>query len=293
MSTLITNLIPFLAAALIAFVLYQAFFRNMDFSIGSSATSRVERFAAQDRRGITDKMGDSLVDRFGISFESWKHELMWAHLGGLYKDKTAGSILGQSVLYTGAGVAFIVIIHAFSPLYVIGIALAAYYPYMRLHGRADEVREAVKRSLPEAAALIAAEMSAGSSAETAITRAAILPGPLGNLMRQVVQTSQQAGRLIFSRDLIEGALVEEFACYKLPELVAFARQIDLVASKGADGPKQMSDVARSLTREYRSNIAKAAENLSNKLLMPISLYIFVPFMLAIFIPLLASVFTAL
>ena len=107
-----------------------------------------------------------------------------------------------------------------------------------------------------------------------------------------MQSAQQSGRLIFSRDLSEGALVEKFTRYKMPQLEAFARQIDLVASKGADGPKQMSEVARGLAREYRSEIAKAAETLGNKLLLPISLYIFVPFMLAIFIPLLASVFTA-
>ena len=288
---IVASLVPFIAAGLIGFLFYQ-FFRDFEFSVGSSASSRVERFASLDRRGITDKVGDTLVDRLGFSFDAWKHELIWSQLGGYYEGKTVGSVLGQSVLFGGIGVAYILIVHAISPFYMIGICVAAYYPYLQLHGRADDVREAVKRSLPEAAALIAAEMSAGSSAETAVARAAVLPGPLGNLVRRVVQTAQQSGRLIFSRDLSEGALVEEFTRYKMPQLEAFARQIDLVASKGADGPKQMSEVARGLAREYRSEIAKAAETLGNKLLLPISLYIFVPFMLAIFIPLLASVFTA-
>lgn len=293
MASFLSILIPLIAAGLIAYVLHQAYLREMEFSIGSSAAARVERFAAMDRRSVTDKVGDSIVDRLGFSFASWKHELMWAQLGGFYEGKTVGSVLGQSVLYAGIGIAFILILHAMSMFYMIGICIAAYYPYLQLHGRAEDVREAVKRSLPEAAALIAAEMSAGSSAETAVSRASVLPGPLGNLMRRVVQNAQQAGRLIFSRDLVEGALVEEFVRFKMPELGAFARQIDLVASRGADGPKQMGEVARGLAREYRSNIAKAAENLSNKLLLPVSLYIFMPFMLAIFIPLLASVFTSL
>jgi hypothetical protein len=38
-------------------------------------------------------------------------------------------------------------------------------------------------------------------------------------------------------------------------------------------------------------VAKSAEGLSNKLLVPITLYIFIPFMLAIFVPLFASVLT--
>ena len=100
----------------------------------------------------------------------------------------------------------------------------------------------------------------------------------------------EAARLLRRCTEIMRVLVEQFTQYRLTHLEAFARQIDLVASKGAEGPKQMGEVARGLAREYRSDVAKSAEQLSNKLLVPITLYIFVPFMLAIFIPLFASVF---
>lgn len=284
--------VSIIASGLIGVLFYQ-FFKGVDLSFGSSASSRLERFASSDRRGITDRVGDSIMDRLGLSLESWEHELLWAQLGGFYEGKTVGSVLGKSILFGLVGIAYLVIFKTFSLMFLAGVGIAAYYPYLQLHGRAGDVRDAVKRSLPEAAALIAAEMSAGSSADTAVSRAVTLPGPLGNLLRQVVQNAQQAGRLIFSRDALDGALVEEFSRYKMPQLEAFARQIDLVASKGAEGPRQMGEVARGLAREYRSDVAKAAETLSNKLLAPISLYIFVPFMLAIFIPLLASVFATL
>ena len=78
--------------------------------------------------------------------------------------------------------------------------------------------------------------------------------------------------------------------YDWPHLEAFARQIDLVATKGAEGPRQMGEVARGLAREYRSDVARSAEQLGTKLLFPISLYICVPYMLAIFVPLMVSVF---
>ncbi len=289
--TFLTQLIPFIAAGLIALLFYQ-FAKGFDLSIGSSASTRLERFASADRRGVTDKVGDSIVDRLGLSLEGWKHELMWAQLGRFYEGKTVGSVLGRSLFFAALGLGFLVIMNQFNPIYLIGVALAAYYPYLQLHNHANDVRETIKRSLPEAAALIAAEMSAGSSVETAITRAASLPGPLGNLIRQVVQGTQQAGRLIFSRGEVDGALVQEFARYRSSQLEAFARQIDLVASKGAEGPRQMGEVARGLAREYRSDVAKSAETLENKLLMPISLFIFMPFMLAIFIPLAAGLLTA-
>ncbi len=283
--------IAILAALIIAAISY-TYFRRMEFSLGSSssAASRMERFATADRRNVADRLGDGLMHRFGFTIEAWEHELLWAQLGNFHAGKTVGSVLGTSILYLGAGIAYIFIAHATSPVFFFALAIAAYYPYLQLKGKAGEVRKMVQRGLPEAAALIAAEMAAGSSAETAITRAACLPGPLGRMIQDAVLAAQQAGRLIFSRDLIDGVLVEHFGKYRMTHIEAFARQIDLVASKGAEGPKQMSEVARGLAREYRSEIKSESEKLGNKLLMPMTLYIFIPFMLAIFVPLFASVF---
>ncbi len=283
------DLVALIAAALIALLAY-SYFRKVDLVFGRSAPARLEEYAVADRRGLTDRIGDSIMDRFGLTFESLQHELRWAQLGSLYEGKTVGSVLGKSLLYAMLGLVYVLVFKALSPIFILGIAVAAYYPILGLKGRAGDTRQMVKRALPEAAALIAAEMSAGGSAETAVTRAASLPGPFGKLVQDVSQAAQRGGRLIFSRDAIDGVMVEQFTKYRMTQLEAFARQIDLVASKGAEGPKQMSEVARGLAREYRSDVAKSAEQLSNKLLAPITLYIFIPFMLAIFVPLFASVF---
>lgn len=283
------TLIALTASSLIALIGY-GYFRRVEFSFGGGGSSRMNRFATADRRGIADRLGDTVMDRFGLTIEGWEHELMWAQLGGYYEGKTVGSVLGSSILYLLGGMAYILMLEAYSVTVFLAVAIAAYFPYMKLKGRADDVRKSVKRGLPEAAALIAAEMSAGSSAETAITRAANLPGPLGRLIKDTVSIAQKSGRLIFSRDLIDGVLVEHFSKYRMTHIEAFARQIDLVAEKGAEGPKQMGEVARGLAREYRSEIKSESEKLGNKLLMPMTLYIFAPFMFAIFIPLGAAIF---
>ena len=283
------TIIVLTASAIIA-AIGSSYFRRIELSFGTSSSARMERCAAADRRNFTDRVGDSLVDRFGLTIEGWEFELMWAQLGGYSEGKTVGSVLGASVVYLLGGIVYIMMFQSYSMIYFAAVALIAYYPYMKLKGRGDDVRKMVKRSLPEAAALIAAEMSAGGSAETAVTRAANLPGPLGKMIKDTVAMAQQSGRLIFSRDAIDGVMVEHFSKYRLPDVEAFARQIDLVAEKGTDGPKQMSEVARGLSREYRSDIKTESEKLSNKLLMPMTLYIFVPFMLAIFVPLFASIF---
>ena len=191
-----------------------------------------------DRRSVTDKVGDSIVDRLGFSFDLMEARIDVGAVGRVLRRQDSRQRAGTvravcrhwDCVYSGSACHEHVLhdrdLHR-RLLSLPAIAWAA--PRMSA--------EAVKRSLPEAAALIAAEMSAGSSAETAVSRASVLPGPLGNLMRHVVQNAQQAGRLIFSHDLVEGALVEEFVRFKMPELGAFTRQIDLVASRGADRPE--------------------------------------------------------
>ena len=174
--------IPLIAAIVLALITFWVV-RRSNFTIQRSAANRLNSFAEQDRRGVTDRLGDLLVDRLGLSLASWKQELRWAQIGGHYltgagQPRTVGSVLGQSVLFGSLGLAYILLFHAFSPIYLILIALAVYYPYLTLRGRADTVRDVVKRGLPEATALVAAEMSAGNSITLAVERASSLPGPV-------------------------------------------------------------------------------------------------------------------
>ena len=216
--------------------------------------------------------------------------MRWAKLGGMYKNKTLGSVIGQGVIFAGAGIVFMVLSGNFS-LTTIGLTLlAGYYPIMSLNGDGKKIREEVQRTLPETASLIAAEMMAGSSAETAVTRASVLPGSLSRMITDAVESAQQEGRLLFSRNNIEGVLKGHLQTYQLPQLDAFASQVDLVASRGSDGPAQMAEVVRGLAREYRSTVTKEAEALDGKLLMPITVFFFIPLLAAVFIPLGVSLF---
>jgi hypothetical protein len=190
----------------------------------------------------------------------------------------------------GAGLVYILLFQTFSPLYLIGVAVLAYYPFLTLRSKAGSIRDVVKRMLPEAAALISAEMSAGGSMDQAVERAASLPGALGLLLREAVDRARAEGGLVFSRAGVSGILVRHFAELRFPPLETFANRMDTIAAKCAEGTRRMSDLARDLATEYQVVVARAAETLDSKLLMPMTLFFFVPFMAAVFIPLLVSVF---
>ncbi len=286
--------IPLTAALVLALIAFWVV-RRSDFTIQRSAAGRIESFANKDRRSSIDRLGDLLVERLGLSLESWKHELRWAQIGGSYltadgQPKTVGSVLGQLVLFGGLGGIYILLFHAFGLVYVLLVVLAAYYPYMRLCGRADTAREAVKRGLPEAAALVAAEMSAGNSMPLAVERASALPGPVGQLLRQAVDRTRSEGALLFSQAGATGVLVSDFAALRFGPLETFAARMDAVAERGTEGPKRMNELARDLALEYQVTVARAAETLDNKLLMPMTIFFFIPFMAAIFIPLMVNIF---
>ena len=136
--------IPLIAATFIAILTF-IFISNFDFSFGKSAASRIGDHASADTRGLTDKIGDGLVDRLGLSSASMELNMLWGKLGGMYKNKTVGSIIGQSILFVGVGLAFMVLSGNYS-LTVIGVVfLAGYYPIMSLQGDARKVREEVPR----------------------------------------------------------------------------------------------------------------------------------------------------
>jgi Flp pilus assembly protein TadB len=287
------SFVPLIAAVMLALITFLVS-RRSNFTIQRSAASRLESFASKDQRGLTDRVGDLLVDRLGLRLEAWKHELRWAQIGGHYftgdgKPRMVGSVLGQSVLFGGLGLIYILLFRAFSPIYLIVAALGAYYPYMTLRSRADTVRDAVKRGLPEAAALVAAEMNAGNSITLAVERASSLPGPAGLLLREAVDRARSDGALLFSQAGAAGVTVSHFAELRFTPLETFAARMDAVAERGTEGPQRMNELARDLAMEYRVTVARAAETLDNKLLMPMTIFFFVPFLAAIFIPLMLNI----
>jgi len=264
--------------------------RKWDFTPKRSAASRLVKQADKDRRGVTDKLGDALVDRLGLSLKSWQFELRWVQIGGHYLGKTIGSVLGKCILFAGIGLVYIFLLQAFSPLYFLGVALLAYYPFLTLRTKAGSVRDAVKRMLPETAAMIAAEMSAGGSMDQAVNRAASLPGALGGLLQEVEERARAEGGLVFSREGVPGVMVRHFADLRYSPLETFANRMDTISARGTEGPRRMTDLARDLATEYRVVVAQAAETLDSKLLMPMTVFFFIPFLAAVFIPLLVSLF---
>ena len=64
----------------------------------------------------------------------------------------------------------------------------------------------------------------------------------------------------------------------------------VLAARPPGGEATCYELARDLAMEYQVQVARAAETLDNKLLMPMTIFFFIPFLAAIFIPLMINIF---
>jgi Flp pilus assembly protein TadB len=222
-----------------------------------------------------ERFGAWVLERLPFSFDAWEAHLQWAQRGGCYTGWGMARLLSTAILL-GAGAAAFWFINPAPAGLLLPIAATA-YPFISVRARANTTRKRVVRSLPEAASLVAAEVAAGISPEQALERATVLPGPLSGLLEEAIGLSRRAGRPLFGRRPVRGLLVEVFTQAGLPELLAFAVQLDLVAEKGVAGASLMNEVAQTLSREYRARLEAEVEKLNGRLVLATAVFFFIPF----------------
>lgn len=249
--------------------------QNVKLGGGKAAKALTDYYADRTERKSRQEEIGSLVAGKLLSVKTWEDHLRWAQRGGQYNGQTLGGIVFQGLVFAGLSL-LVVLINPAPMAFLLPVGAFA-YPLVRLRSKANTVRKRVFRTLPETAALIAAELAAGTAPDVAAARAAAIPGPLSTLLREAVEMSRGTGRPLFSRKPITGALVEVMGASGIPALHAFGSQLDLVASKGVAGAALMAEIARALGQEYRAKLQSEVEKLDSRLVLVVALFFFVPF----------------
>ena len=251
----------------------------------------VARYRGIPQGGAFEKVGDAALKRFpGLgTFLDLPRHLRWLALTG--RETSPAAVVGLAVSLLLGGLALWVLLN--DELYM-GVGLVGFVlPFVWVRSQANEVKRQVERSLPELAAILAAEMAAGNPPDRALERAASWRGPLAAVVREALQTARRTGRPVFGRGAAEGVLVRTARRYGLPSLYAFATQVDMAARRGAAGQQLMLELANTLIAAYRERALKEAEALDNKLAVPAVVGFFFPFLLLILGPLLIPFMEAL
>ena len=263
--------LPWFAAGALAWAIYYLL-RNIRIEQGTTRSLR--HYQRETRPGISEKIGQQMLKNLPFSWATWANHLRWAQRGGYYAGQSLGYLLGLSLLYALGSLLVLVLNPA--PVFLLVPVLAFFYPLLAMRGKATRVKRQLERTLPEIAALIAAEVSAENTPEQALLRSRSLPGPFAAVMEEVSVHMSKTGLPLFSRKPVQGALVEVLQATELPALRAFGAQLDLVARQGVDQTMLMNDLARGLAREYHERVMVEKEQLGGKLTTRVAFFFFFP-----------------
>ena len=282
-----------LAAAITGAIAALLIARRIDIGLmlSPAAGRTVAAYAGKSEPDALEKMGGKALARWPLlgNFLNLAQHLRWLELTG--NAPQPASVVGLGLLL--AIVALLPGILLLQPLMLLLSPIAFLIPFMRVRSKANAVRAKVERSLPELAAILAAEMAAGLPPDQALERAGTWTGPVAALLRQVHEEARRSGRPIFSRGGARGMLIQVVNRYDLPSLRAFAAQVDAAASKGVAGPELMNALVRTYIVAYEDKALQAAEKLGTRLAVPSVLFFFLPLLLLILAPLMMPVLKVL
>ncbi len=223
---------------------------------------------------------------------SLQADLPWAHLGGKWMKWQAEEIIGLSL--AGAGIALAMGLVAFNGgLIALAVAgLGFYIPVLLVRSAANDLKRIFRRQLPEMVQVIAAEVGAGASIETALARLADSPTVVGLIFSDLMARTR--GKALFSTDdHAEPALQTAAAHWNVSELTSLIAQLNLVHRRGVYGAEVLSALAKRTATTYLGERERKAESLENDLLMPLTLFFFVPFLAMVLGPIFAQLFSVL
>ncbi|MBN1888873.1 MAG: type II secretion system F family protein [Thermoflexales bacterium] len=274
-----------ISAALTAGALGYVFTGNMAIGRGHYAQRLSRVFGAAEEGNTWQKIGgyatQSPVGRF-LPIEKVESDLPWAHLIGKWASWQAGEIIGLSLVLGLVGIAVGFYMFRGGVMVLATGAFGFYAPILLMGSSASESRRTFRRQLPEMVQVVAAEVSAGASIETAISRLAESPTVVGMVFADMLARSR--GKMMFSTEHQEGVLKQLAAAWRLPDLTSFVANLDQVQRAGIQGPEQLTAMAKIAANEYLGERERKAENLDNVLLMPMTLFFFVPFMVIVLGP---------
>ena len=263
-------------AILVVFIILQIY----DIFIMRSR-SEIDNFLADEEshKSLSQRVGEAVIRKSSF-LETWQTYLTWAHMAGKMSDWTMAQVVFISLIFGGLGL--------LAPLFFSAPAarllpLAAVLPLLRVRSVGMMAKKATERTVPETSALISAELSAGSSVEDAITRAAELPGTLSRILDRAVDRAASVGRPLTSRGNQEGVLREVLGELNLPALRGFAVQLDTVAQSGVDSAERMREISSTLAAEYRQRVRDSINALDKRLTLAVSAFYFAPFFLILLV----------
>lgn len=229
--------------------------------------------AAQVARRI--EIADRLLPDFAT-------ELVWAELRGV--TLTREELLGYTVMTTLVGIAVGLLLLGL-PGAVVGLA-GFYLPYLWLKSQADAARNQFHRQLPEMLQVLAAETATGVGLTPALERLAQSHSMVGRVFTRLLTAARARPGALWSQPTGQAGALKQLAReWRAETLLSLISQLELVQRRGISGPETMTTLARGMSLRFLGAARTQADQLENRLVLPLGLFFFAPFTAATIAPL--------
>jgi Flp pilus assembly protein TadB len=214
--------------------------------------------------------------------------LYWAQFQGAWVGWSAVEFWGLRLAITLLALALGLALIGDPVLSLVFAGIAWMWPGSRLSGPANRAIRRVEQELPEIASEIALLVGTGKPIAEALR---IVAGGQGLMARwlQRVLAGRPADRPLLGRpDGRPGYLREEAARTGVPALINFAVQLDILQKSGVGGEVLLGSLAEAVAAEHQARVMARAEELSDKLTMPVVIFYFLPYLAGLLVPVFAG-----
>ena len=285
-------MLPIVAIALVAggwaaWSLYQ--FMPVDRSVYGARLSHVMAQEATEKISFWRALlipFSALVQRLPVSLTGVGQRLYWAQLDGKWLGWSEvefwslrlavivvglflGGVLGRGNVVTTLGLPFALL----------------FFLDARLKAPANRAMRQVERELPEIAQMMALLVGMGKPVVEALRMVSGSKGMTARWLQRTMASKPPDRPLLAEVRGEKGFLREEAERSGHSGLINFAVQLDLLKSSGTGADILLGSLAQSVAAEYLGRLEIQAEQIGDKMVMPMLIFFFVPYLVGLMAPL--------
>jgi len=211
--------------------------------------------------------------------------LYWTQFQGAWVGWTAVEFWGLRLAVVMLALAIGMVVYGKITL-TAALAVGSWmYLGSRLSSPAEKAIRQLEQELPEVAGQVAMLVGTGKPVVEALRIVAVGRGVVARWIQRVLASCPADRPLLGGRGR-PGFLREEAERARVPSLINFAVQLDILGQAGVGEQILLRSLAESIAAEYQAQIQARAEALPDKLTVPVAVFYLVPYLAGLLVPVL-------
>lgn len=228
----------------------------------------------------------ALAQKLPISLTDVGKRLYWAQLEGRWLGWSEAEYWGLRLALAVVGFFLGSILGKGNVAIVVGLPFALlFFLDARLKAPANRAIRQVERELPEIAQLLALLVGTGKPVAEALRAVSSGRSLTARWLQRTMAARPPDRPLLADVRGEKGWLREEAERSGHSGLINFAVQLDLLKSSGTGADILLGSLAQSVTAEYLGRLEVQAEQIGDKMVMPMLIFFFVPYLIGLMAPL--------